>query len=105
MGTANELTLRDNADAERYEALTPSGEVAGYAEYRRGPTHVLFHHTVTEPAFEGQGVASRVVGYALDDTRQRSLKATATCPFVRSYIKRHPEYESLLANRESEAAS
>lgn len=91
-----ELELRDDPDGRRFEALA-NGEVAGYAEYRRGPERIVFTHTVVEPRFEGRGVASRLIRFALDDSRRRGLKVTPFCPFVRDYIRRHAGYHDLLA--------
>lgn len=97
---AAQLRLADREDDRRFVAITGSAdgeEVAGYAEYRRGPRRITFTHTVVEPRFEGRGVASRLIRHALDDSRRRGLAVTAICPFVRSYIERHEEYQDLLA--------
>jgi uncharacterized protein len=92
-----QLTLVDDPVAGRFEARTADGAVAGYSEYRRSPTRIVFTHTVTEPQYEGRGVASRLVRFALDDSRERGLRVTPVCPFVRSYIRRHDEYADLAA--------
>jgi hypothetical protein len=34
---------------------------------------------------------------ALDDIRGRALRLVPICPFVRAYLKRHPEYDDLVA--------
>jgi predicted GNAT family acetyltransferase len=34
---------------------------------------------------------------ALDAIRAQGLKVVARCPFIASFIKRHPEYEDLVA--------
>jgi uncharacterized protein len=53
-------------------------------------------HTEVEPRHEGRGFASRLVAGALDDIRARGLGVVPTCPFVRSYLERHPEYGDLV---------
>ena len=92
----DELRLSDDPAASRFEARTPGGEVAGYAEYRRGASRMVFTHTVVEPRFEGRGVASALIRFALDDTRGRGLAVKPICPFVRSFIARHADYQALL---------
>ena len=33
---------------------------------------------------------------ALDDVRSRGLRVVPICPFVRTYLQHHPEYEDLV---------
>jgi predicted GNAT family acetyltransferase len=90
-GTDEETTVRDNPAAGRYEALL-GGEVAGYAEYRDRGGRRIFVHTVVDDAFAGRGVGTRLAAGALDDARARGLRIVPRCPFIRAFIKRHPEY-------------
>ena len=86
-----------NAEAERYE-ITVDGELAGFTEaHPLDATTVLFPHTIIEPAFEGQGLASKLVTGAFDDIRARGLKIVPTCPYILGWLPKHPEYNDLLA--------
>jgi|tagenome__1003787_1003787.scaffolds.fasta_scaffold20406667_2 predicted GNAT family acetyltransferase len=80
----------------RYE-ITVDGEVAGFSQYadRRGVR--TFVHTEIADRFEGMGLASRLIHDALEDVRTRGITIVAQCPFVRSYVERHPEVADLLA--------
>ena len=64
--------------------------------YRAGPGRVVLVHTETAPEFEGRGIASRLAQAALDDIRGRGLKVVPACPFVSSWIRRHPEYQAMV---------
>ncbi|MGY2066205.1 GNAT family N-acetyltransferase [Blastococcus sp. SYSU DS0619] len=88
-------TVVDNPEAGRFEVLV-DGEVAGFAEYRRTRSSVAFTHTVVDPAFEGRGLGSALARGALDATREAGLSVLPFCPFIRSYIERHPEYRDLV---------
>ncbi|HEV2901932.1 MAG TPA: GNAT family N-acetyltransferase [Gaiellaceae bacterium] len=90
------MTVRDNPDKRRYEALV-DGEVAGTIFYRELEDALALVHTEVEEAFEGQGIGSRLVAATLDDIRARGLRMQPLCPFVRSYVERHPEYSDLIA--------
>lgn len=85
------LSVRDNRADLRYE-LVRDGEVLGFLLYRIEPDRVVLVHTDVDPAYEGQGFGSVLVKGALDDLRERGVRAVPLCPFVRVYIQRHPEY-------------
>jgi predicted GNAT family acetyltransferase len=93
-----ELTVSDTGTA--YEARTPEGAVAGAAFYERAGAVVVFTHTEVEPAFEGQGVGSRIVRAALDDVREKGQRVRPLCPFVKGWIDKHPDYADLLVSPE-----
>jgi hypothetical protein len=90
-----EVVVTDNPDQQRFEARL-DGELAGIAAYRLSDGRIVFTHTEVDDTFEGKGVGGRLVGKALDDVRERNLRVIARCPFVRSYIERHPDYADLL---------
>jgi len=94
------VTVQDNPEKSRYEAIDDSGVVAGYTEYQPDSADadvLVFPHTVVEDAFEGRGVGSALVRGALDQVRERGQKVRPDCPFVKGYIDKHPEYADLLA--------
>ena len=86
---------RDDA-GKRYTGFV-EGRVAVFAEFIPAGRLVVFTHTETDPAFEGQGVASQLVRWALDDVRARGLRVVPVCPFVKAYIGKHgDEYSDLV---------
>jgi hypothetical protein len=88
------VRISQNRARRRYEAYV--GDVlAAYVTYQHTPGGITFLHTETEPEFEGHGVASRLAAAVLDDARARGLRVTALCPFISSYIERHPAYADL----------
>ena len=96
-GTAR-FALADNPAQGRYE-LKAEGELAAWAEYRRDGDTMRFTHTEVQEAFEGQGLATRLAAFALDDARRQGLRAVPDCPFMARYIERHAEYADLVAPR------
>jgi len=88
--------VTDHPERHRFE-ITADGELAGYAEYVLSEGNLELTHTVVDDAFEGKGVGGTLVKKALDQARERGLTVTPTCPFVKSYIERHPDYADLVA--------
>jgi hypothetical protein len=89
------MTVTDRPDQLRYE-IEVDGEVAGFLLYRREPGVLELVHTDVDPKWEGKGVGGALVQGALDDVRARGLKIRPYCPFVASYLRRHPEYQDLV---------
>lgn len=87
------LRVSDNPAELRYE-LRDDDELVGEIRYRKVPGGLALVHTEVDP--KRQGLGSVLVGGALDDLRARGLGVVPVCPFVRVYIRRHPEYADLL---------
>ena len=90
-----EIQVQNNEAASRFE-VTRGVELA-VLDYRRQGNQIVLVHTGVPPALEGQGVGSALAKTALEFARQNGLVVVPQCPFVRAYLKRHPEYNSLLA--------
>ena len=91
----SEVTVRDQPEVERYEVWV-DGRRAGLAAYRIDGAVIVFTHTEVDDAYEGQGLGGRLARYALDDARARGLDVLPLCPFIRGWIKRHPDYADLV---------
>jgi predicted GNAT family acetyltransferase len=91
------MTVRDNPGELRYE-LVDGETVVGLIRYRREPGALALVHTEIDPAQEGRGLGSVLVQGALDDMRERHLKLIPICPYVRTWLGRHPEYADLVTD-------
>ena len=91
------LDVKNNEAKGRFEA-TVNGQLA-VAAYRRDGATVTFTHTEVPDDVEGQGIGGQLVRAALDHARSAGWRVVPACAFVAAYIERHPEYQSLLAER------
>jgi predicted GNAT family acetyltransferase len=85
-----------NATARRFE-ITLDSKTA-YSKYLLAGGKIIIDHTEVPEELEGRGLASRIVSAALDYARAQNLKVLPICPFAKSYIGRHLEYQDLLAS-------
>lgn len=83
------IEIRDNPEEGRFET-TVDGHTAVLRYRIEGDRIRLVHTGVPEP-LEGRGIGSRLARFALDSARRRGLAVWPDCPFVASYIRRHPE--------------
>jgi uncharacterized protein len=67
------------------------------ADYRLDGDRMEMLHTEVHPALGGRGIAARLVQAALDHARANGLKVVPLCSYVRTYMRRHPETQDLLA--------
>ena len=59
-------------------------------------SQIILEHTEVSPTLRGRGVADSLAKFALEYARANGLTVIPVCPFVISYLKRHPEYQTLL---------
>jgi uncharacterized protein len=95
-GTPEQAVVVNNVDKSRYE-LRVGDRLIGLAQYRRRNGRIVLTHTEVDESCSGRGFGSALVAAALDDAKRQGLMVTPLCPFVADYIRRHTEYESLVA--------
>ena len=92
MSSETEVEVRDNPDESRFEAYV-DGRLAGFSAYVVAGDTLNVVHTEVDDAFEGHGVGSSLVEQMLARLRERGdLRVTASCPFVRSWMRQHPDH-------------
>jgi hypothetical protein len=90
-----DVSVVDVPDASRY-VIEVDGRPVGLLSYRLSDGTVAMMHAEINPAVERHGLGSSLVAFALDDARARALSVLPYCPFVRSYIAEHPQYQDLV---------
>ncbi len=83
--------------ASDYE-ITVDGTHAGLAAFVERDGATVFTHTEVDEAFGGQGIGGQLARAALDDVRARGSKVVPLCPFIKSWIDNHPDYQDLVAS-------
>ena len=90
------MDVRRNQSRRRFEAETEGGmAVLEYSEPRPGVLDLL--HTEVPRAARGGGVGDALVRAALRFAREHGQMVIPTCPYVASWLRRHPQYGDLVA--------
>jgi predicted GNAT family acetyltransferase len=93
-----EIPVVDNPDAGQFEAHV-DGRVALVSYLRNGDT-IILTHTEVPKELEGRGLGSVLARGVLDRARREGWKVVVRCPFITSFIERHPEYRSVVQPRQ-----
>jgi len=65
--------------------------------YHLAPGVISLDHTYVSPAIQRHGVAARLTREALDFARAEGLRVIPACSYVADYLRKHPEYQDLVA--------
>lgn len=91
---SSEIQVINNTQRKRFEVQID--EHLAISEYMLVQDRIIFTHTEVPVALEGNGIGSRLAKAALEYAREQGLKVMPLCPYIASYIRRHPEYRPLL---------
>ncbi len=84
-----------SAARHRFEIHLGSS-VIGRSYYRAEQGRRVFTHTEVDPHYQGHGLATQLIEYALNDTREAGLRVVAQCPTVAAYVGKHPEFDDIV---------
>jgi len=93
--TSPGAVVTDVPDQHRFE-IRLDGELAGFAVYHRRGGRIYLVHTEVDPKFEGKGLGSTLAREVLATERVAGEPVVPLCPFMRSYIDRHPDQSDLV---------
>ena len=92
---AHEVRVENNRAEEQFETTVDGHRgVLTYSEHG-GKLYLL--HTSVDDALEGKGVGSALVRTAAEYAREAGVRIVPFCPFAQAWLKRHHEYDDLVA--------
>jgi predicted GNAT family acetyltransferase len=90
--------IENNVAANRFEVRFPEGLAQLRYRYDRQGRLVLIHTEVPNE-LGGRGIAGLLARTALEFARAQHLQVVPQCPFVKTYLERHPEYKDLVSEQ------
>lgn len=88
------MNIIDNREKNRFEA-----EIDGHqaiVEYSVKPGILVLEHIEIDKELAGKGIGGEMAESVLLEMELRGLKVIAECPFIKKYIEKHPEWNSIL---------
>ncbi|HUN35703.1 MAG TPA: GNAT family N-acetyltransferase [Trebonia sp.] len=92
---AADPVITDNPQQSRFEILL-DGQRAGLVRYQLRDHVISLIHTEVDDQYQGLGLAGKLAHAVLDQARERGLAVLPYCPYIRSWIAKHPEYIDLV---------
>ena len=93
-GSGQEIPVLHNPEASQFEVHV-DGRLAFVSYIKHGDT-IIFTHPEVPKELQGRGLASMLARAVLERARAEGWRVVVRCPFIASYIERHPEYQPLL---------
>ena len=90
----SEYYITDNIKEQRFEM--PVGDQLAFIVYRWEHGKLALMHTEVPEEAEGKGIASELAKLVFEKAKQDQRKILVYCPFISTYLKRHPEYKELV---------
>jgi predicted GNAT family acetyltransferase len=84
----NEVAVENNVAAGRFE-IHLDDQIA-FLQYDRQNGEITILHTEVPQALGGRGLGNLLAKTALEWARAEGLRVIVLCPFVRTYLRKHP---------------
>jgi len=96
MSNYEDIALINNEAIHNFELFVEG--CRAFIDYKQKDNKVYLIHTDVTPELKGKGVAEAIVEKTFRYLEERDLKLVPLCKYVGIYLKRHPEWNRLLAS-------
>lgn len=94
----DELHIEHDAERMTFEAIIDPRRRA-VLEYRSNREGKMFLNSTEVPeSLRGQGIAGKLVDHVFDYARENNYRIIPVCPYIKHYLKKHPEQQDLMAS-------
>jgi len=88
------ISIVNNEKEQQFQVMV-EGEKA-FLEYRMHDGVIVLMHTEVPAKLAGRGIASALATFAMDHARRYNLPVKVYCPFVVTWLQKHPEYMDMV---------
>lgn len=71
-------------------------ELTATADYELQNDILTVTHIIVPPSLRGGGIASELALACVEHVRENQLRLVPQCPFMSSYLERHPQYADVV---------
>jgi uncharacterized protein len=80
----------------QYRFETTVGGKTAFLDYRLEHRTIVLLHTEVPEELGGHGLGAALADAAFEFARGEGLRVIPLCPYVREYVRRHPEYADII---------
>ena len=91
-----QIKTLQNKEKNRFELII-EGQVAFIDYILNTKGEIFLTHTEVPKALEGKGIASKMTKEVFEWIEENDLKLFPLCPYIIAFMRKHPEYKSMLA--------
>ncbi|WP_210462768.1 MULTISPECIES: GNAT family N-acetyltransferase [Rufibacter] len=89
-----EQEIKNNTAKHQFET-TIEGKTA-LVSYKLKDNVMTVLHTEVPEELEGRGIAAALSKQVLEYLKKENMELIPLCPYMAAYLKKHPEYQSLV---------
>jgi predicted GNAT family acetyltransferase len=82
-------------ESDRF-VITVDGQKAGFTQIQDLDAQRIFPHTEVDGAFQGRGLATILIGEALQQTKDAGMRIVPMCEMVADYVRKHHEFDDVV---------
>ena len=90
-----QIEVQNNEQQMQFQARV--GQEMAVMQYRWYHGDLAIMHTYVPDEGRGKGYANALAEFAIQYASEKNLKLKIYCVFMQGYMKRHPEYSSLIS--------
>lgn len=90
-----DIPLNNNKAIHNFELIIDGHRA--FIDYKEHEGKYFLIHTEVPQELEGRGVAAALVEKTFKYLEANNIKIVPYCAYIKAYLKRHPEWERLLA--------
>jgi hypothetical protein len=84
-----------SAEKDRF-TIGVDGQTVGFTEFADRDGQRVFTHTEVADDFEGRGLATILIGEALQETRGAGLRIVPVCQMVAGFVEKHQGFADVV---------
>ena len=90
-----DIPLVNNETSHNFELIVDGQR--SFIDYKVKGDKIYLIHTEVPEVLQGQGVAEVLVEKAFNYIEEQKIKIVPLCAYVQVFLKRHPEWDKLIA--------
>ncbi|MEK2690196.1 GNAT family N-acetyltransferase [Bdellovibrio sp. GT3] len=96
------MNIRHDVSGQRFATTVQGGDA--HILYRRGPNNAYdLYATYVPVESRGQNIAEQLVREAIHIAKEEKVQIIATCPYVASWFRKHPEENKILSTESGDS--